>query len=103
MQSRGKQAAATEEMEASGIVIAATGNVQSQSYIWVTVSEENNVEVSHYPGGARYRSSSVCGWTRVAGRTWHHQSIVDEMGKFARFGKHEPEVHKFFHMLCTVW
>lgn len=40
--SKGKQAAATEEMEASGIVIAATGNVESQSYIWVTISDENN-------------------------------------------------------------
>ncbi|KAK3888979.1 hypothetical protein Pcinc_006984 [Petrolisthes cinctipes] len=40
--SKGKQVAATEEMEASGIIIAATRNVERQPFIWVKVSIGNN-------------------------------------------------------------
>ena len=36
--SKEKQSAATDELEASGIVVAATGKAQSQICIWVTVS-----------------------------------------------------------------
>ncbi|KAK8392492.1 hypothetical protein O3P69_014690 [Scylla paramamosain] len=101
--SRTKKAAAAEDLETSGIVIAATGKAQSQPYIWVTVSDTRKEGKSARIQVVPDTGSSVCGGASPAGNAGHRDGVTSASRQIARRGKCEPQAHGRILLHHATW